>query len=141
MPRRKRRAICTGSIIFKDGGNKATQVLPFSAADSIDPEKLWEYLAAYEEKTGGSVLAIAHNGNVSNGQMFAAETAQRPTDSTGPTPRRACSGKPLYEVTQMKGDGEAHPFLSPTDEFADYGTWDKGDIAGLKTQRGLDAAV
>jgi hypothetical protein len=118
-------------VIFKDGANKAGQVLPFSAADSIDPEKLWEYLAAYEEKTGGSVLAIAHNGNVSNGQMFPIERLNgRRVDRRYAETRMRW--EPLYEVTQMKGDGEAHPFLSPNDEFADYGTWDKGDIAGLK---------
>jgi hypothetical protein len=118
-------------VIFKDGKDKAGQVLPFSTVHSNDPEKLWEYLANYEEKTGGSVLAIAHNGNVSNGQMFPLERL-----NGQPVDRRYAEvhsrWEPLYEVTQMKGDGEAHPFLSPNDEFADYGTWDKGDIAGLK---------
>ena len=118
-------------VIFKDGGDKAGQVLPFSAADSADPEDLWAYLAAYEEKTGGSVLAIAHNGNVSNGQMFPLEGLNGQPIDRGYAETRM-RWEPLYEVTQMKGDGEAHPFLSPNDEFADYGTWDKGDIAGLK---------
>ncbi len=118
-------------IIFKDGANKVGRVLPFSTAHSNDPEKLWEYLADYEEKTGGSVLAIAHNGNVSNGQMFPLVRLNgQPIDTAYAETRRRW--EPLYEVTQMKGDGEAHPFLSPDDEFADYGTWDKGDIAGLK---------
>ena len=48
--------------------------------------------------------------------------------------RRELRWEPIYEVTQIKGDGEAHPMLSPTDEFADYGTWDKGDIAGFKAK-------
>ena len=118
-------------VIFKDGGDKVGQVLPFSAADSPDPEALWEYLAAYEETTGGSVLAIAHNGNVSNGQMFSLDRlGGQPIDRAYAETRSRW--EPLYEVTQMKGDGEAHPFLSPDDEFADYGTWDKGDIAGAK---------
>ena len=118
-------------VIFKDGADKAGQVLPFSTVDSNDPEALWGYLAAYEEKTGGSVLAIAHNGNVSNGQMFPIERLNgQPIDRAYAETRRRW--EPLYEVTQMKGDGETHPLLSPEDEFANYGTWDKGDIAGLK---------
>lgn len=121
-------------VIFKDGAEKAGQVLPFSAADSIDPEKLWEYMAAYEEKTGGSVLAIAHNGNVSNGQMFPLVRLNGKAIDQAYAETRS-RWEPLYEVTQMKGDGEAHPFLSPGDEFADYGTWDKGDIAGLKPKK------
>jgi hypothetical protein len=118
-------------VIFKDGPDKAGQVLPFSAFDSIDPEDLWAYMRSYEEATGGTALAIAHNGNVSNGQMFPITRLNgEPIDAEYAATRMRY--EPLYEVTQMKGDGETHPFLSPDDEFADYGTWDKGDIAGLK---------
>jgi hypothetical protein len=121
-------------VIFKDGADKVSQVVPFTTVDSNDPERLWDYLAGYEEKTGGSVLAIAHNGNVSNGQMFPVERMNgEPIDRSYAETRSRW--EPLYEVTQMKGDGEAHPFLSPDDEFADYGTWDKGDIAGLKPKQ------
>ncbi len=121
-------------VIFKDGKDKAGQVLPYSTVDSNDPEKLWEYLANYEDKTGGSVLAIAHNGNTSNGQMFPLKRLNgKDIDRRYAEARRRW--EPLYEATQMKGDGEAHPFLSPNDEFADYGTWDKGDIAGLKPKK------
>jgi hypothetical protein len=107
-----------------------SEVVPFSTFDSIDPEGLWEYMARYEESTGGSVLAIAHNGNVSNGQMFSVERLNgEPVDRSYAETRARF--EPLYEVTQIKGDGEAHPMLSPNDEFADYGTWDKSDIVGL----------
>jgi len=68
------------------------------------------------------VLAIPHNGNLSSGMMFA------PIDYDGNPitadyARTRSRWEPLYEVTQYKGDGEAHPILSPTDEFADYETW------------------
>jgi hypothetical protein len=118
-------------IIFKDGAERAKQVLPFSTFDSYDPEDLWDYMASYEAATGGTVLAIAHNGNVSNGLMFPVERLNgQPVDRQYAETR--IRFEPLYEVTQIKGDGEAHPFLSPNDEFADYGTWDKSDIAGFR---------
>jgi hypothetical protein len=118
-------------VIFKDDGDKPARVLPFSTFDSYDPERLWEYMAAYEEKTGGTVLAIPHNGNLSNGLMFSVERLNgEPIDRAYAETRMRW--EPLYEVTQIKGDGEAHPKLSPTDEWADYGTWDKADIAGFK---------
>ena len=118
-------------VIFKDGRDRVEKVLPFTTFDSIDPEALWDYMASYEESTGGSVLAIAHNGNVSNGQMFPVNRLNgQPVDREYVETRSRF--EPLYEVTQIKGDGEAHPFLSPNDEFADYGTWDKSDIAGFK---------
>jgi hypothetical protein len=117
-------------VVFKDGREKVAQVVPFSTFDSIDPEDLWAYMLKYEEATGGSVLAIAHNGNVSNGQMFSVERLNgQPVDRSYAEAR--IRFEPLYEVTQIKGDGEAHPLLSPNDEFADYGTWDKSDIAGF----------
>ena len=118
-------------VVFKDGREKAGRILPFSTFDSYDPEDLWDYMAGYEEATGGSVLAIAHNGNVSNGLMFPVERLNgEPVDRRYAEMRNRF--EPLYEVTQIKGDGEAHPLLSPDDEFADYGTWDKSDIAGFK---------
>jgi hypothetical protein len=56
-------------VIFKDGADKAGQVVPFSSFDSADPEDLWANLENYETKTGGRVLAIPHNSNLSNGLM------------------------------------------------------------------------
>jgi hypothetical protein len=120
-------------VVFKDGGSKAGRVLPFSTFDSYDPENLWKYMADYEEQTGGSVLALAHNGNLSNGLMFNPERLNgMPIDADYAKTRMRW--EPIYEVTQIKGDGEAHPLLSPDDEFADYGTWDKADIAGFKAK-------
>jgi hypothetical protein len=120
-------------VIFKDGADKAKQVLPFGLYDSVDPEDLWKYMSNYEESTGGSVLAIAHNGNLSNGLMFPVERLNGRAINREYAETRA-RFEPLYEVTQIKGDGEAHPSLSPNDEFADYGTWDKADIAGLNAK-------
>lgn len=117
-------------VIFKDDADKAKQVLPFSMFDSYDPEDLWTYMEDYEKKTGGSILAIPHNGNLSNGLMFATERLNgKPIDKT--YAERRIKWEPIYEITQIKGDGEAHPLVSPNDEFADYGTWDLADIAGL----------
>jgi hypothetical protein len=88
----------------------------------------YEWTARYEDKTGGQLLAIPHNGNLSNGLMFddVTFTARKRLDRD--YAERRARWEPVYEVTQMKGDGEAHPLLSPDDEFADYGTWDKGSF-------------
>lgn len=118
-------------VIMRDDGDKASEVVPFAAYDSDDPEDLWAWMARYEEKTGGSVLAIPHNGNLSNGVMFATETLSGKRIDAQYAKARA-KWEPLYEVTQMKGDGEAHPLLSPDDEFADYENWDRGNWAGEK---------
>jgi hypothetical protein len=115
------------NVIFRDGKEEADQILPMSNYDSSDPEDLWAWMAAYEQKTGGRVLAIPHNGNLSNGLMFDDVTLSGKKLDRDYAERRM-RWEPVYEVTQMKGDGEAHPALSPDDEFADYGTWDKGSF-------------
>jgi hypothetical protein len=101
--------------------------VPFSQYDSFDPEDLWNWMQAYEEKTGGRLLAIPHNGNLSNGLMFD-DVTYTGKPLTKDYALRRQKWEPVYEVTQMKGDGEAHPSLSPTDEFADYETWDKASF-------------
>lgn len=114
-------------VIYRDNGDKAGAVLPYTNEDSSDPEDLWKALAAYEEKTGGQVLAIPHNGNLSNGIMFDVETISgKPFTKEYAAARQRW--EPLYETTQIKGDGETHPFLSKNDEFADYETWDLGNL-------------
>jgi len=116
-------------VIFRDNANRANQVVPFSSIDSPDAEELWKYLADYEAKTGGQVLAIPHNGNGSNGLMFSDKTfTGKPLSNAYAKTRMRW--EPLYEVTQIKGDGEAHPKLSPNDEFADFENWDKGSLDG-----------
>ena len=117
------------NVLYRDGGDKAGQVFPFTANDSLNPQDLWAWMQRYENETGGRVLALAHNGNLSNGQMFPVETNPNTgaaIDADYVTTR--ARWEPLYEVTQIKGDGEAHPYLSPEDEFADFETWDRGNV-------------
>ncbi len=105
------------NVIFADGPERTRQVVPFSALDSSDPEDLWAYLNDYEERSGGQAIAIPHNGNLSGNRMFAL-TTRRGEPLTETYARRRSRFEPLYEVTQIKGHGETHPLLSPTDEFA-----------------------
>ena len=115
-------------VVFKDGADKVGQLPPFSGQDSLDPRDLWQALERYEEVTGGEVMAIPHNGNLSNGMMFPNQMVDGKPISKEYAETRA-RWEPLYEVTQVKGDGEVHPFLSPNDEFADYENWDWDNIA------------
>ena len=119
------------NVIFRDNGDRARLVVPYTTQapiGSTDPLDLYKYLEAYEEKTNGSVMAFAHNGNLSNGIMFPmdAQYTGRKLDKFYVEQR--AKWERMYEVTQIKGDGEAHPLLSPDDEFADYGTWDVGNL-------------
>ncbi len=114
------------NVIFRDGPLRVKQIVPFSAFDSPEPEPLWDFMAAYEAKTGGQVLAIPHNPNISNGRTFA-ETMSNGKRLTREYAEKRARWEPLLEVTQAKGDSEAHPFLSTEDEFADFETWDFGN--------------
>jgi hypothetical protein len=118
-------------VVFRDGADKARQVEPYTTVKPLgsdDPKDLWKVLQAYEDKTGGNVLAIAHNGNLSNGIMFPEIDSFTGKPITREYAQTRAKWEHLYEVTQMKGDGEAHPFLSPADEFADYEKWDKFNL-------------
>lgn len=117
-------------VIFRDGSDKTSQVTPFSQYDSVDPEDLWANLKDYEEKTGGKVLAIPHNGNLSNGLMFDPEKTYGGEPLTETYVKTRGYFEPLYEATQQKGDGETHPLLSPDDAFADFETLDAANLNG-----------
>jgi hypothetical protein len=121
------------NILFRDDKSKADQIFPISYYDTGDPEKLWDWMEAYEKKTGGRMLAIPHNGNLSSGLMFDDVTfSKKPLDKAYAL--RRSKWEPVYETTQPKGDGETHPSLSPSDEFADFERWDKAGLgAAMKT--------
>jgi hypothetical protein len=118
------------NVLYRGDAAQARRLLPFTAAESVDPQDLWKWMQRYEELTGSAVLALAHNGNLSNGQMFPVETNPNTGAAidAGYVETRS-RWEPLYEVTQIKGDGETHPKLSPEDEFADFETWDRGNVS------------
>ncbi|MHC4711892.1 MAG: DUF3604 domain-containing protein [Planctomycetota bacterium] len=110
-------------IFIREGADKGTQFVPFSLIDSDRPEDLWRWLDTTSKKTGANFVAITHNSNISKGLMF------NIFDSDGNPisaeyARERMRWEPVAEITQIKGDSEAHPALSPTDEFADYETYD-----------------
>jgi hypothetical protein len=117
------------NVLYRDGSSLARQLLPYTTSESFNPEDLWDWMETYEEKTGGQVLALAHNGNLSNGIMFPVETNPATGEAlSGDYAKLRAKWEPLYEVTQIKGDGETHPFLSPNDEFSNYELWQKGNL-------------
>ncbi|TGD74261.1 DUF3604 domain-containing protein [Mangrovimicrobium sediminis] len=119
------------NVIFRGDGAEARKTLPFSQFDSQNPEDLWRALDTFSRETGAQVLAIPHNGNLSNGRLFSVQNFDGTPLSKDLAAMRART-EPLMEVTQIKGDGEAHPFLSPDDEFADFETWDAANLNGTE---------
>ena len=121
------------NVLFRGGKKVTSQVLPYSRFDSSDPQDLWKYLKDYEEKTGGQVLAIPHNANLSGGFTFQTKTLKGEVFTQDYATERS-RWEPIVEITQRKGDGETHPLVSPTDDFADYEThiWSKKGGATLK---------
>ena len=116
-------------VLFEDGADKTSRTMPYSLFDSEDPRDLWAYMATYEEKLGGRVFALPHNGNLSNGKMFSGKTFSGEAMDRDYAEQRS-RWEPLHEMTQIKGDEETHPLLSPDDEFADFERWDVANLAG-----------
>ncbi|MCP4381514.1 MAG: DUF3604 domain-containing protein, partial [Hyphomicrobiales bacterium] len=119
------------NVILRDNADRARMVQPLTTQPPIgttDPLDLYKWLETYEESTRGKAFSIAHNGNLSNGWMFPTEKtfAGGNVDENYVTQRGRW--EPSYEITQIKGDGETHPVLSPEDEFADYENWDVGNL-------------
>jgi len=117
------------NILFRDGKARADQVFPFSAWNSEDPEKLWAWMESYEQKTGGKLLAIAHNANLSNGRMFeTVDFAGKPLSKD--YAERRSRWEALQEIVQTKGASESHPLISPNDELLDFGVagWEYGNL-------------
>jgi hypothetical protein len=122
------------NVIFRGDASVANRTVPFSQFDSKNPEALWKHLAEFEKRTGAEVLAIPHNGNLSNGRMFTVETFDGKPLTRELAVMRA-RYEPLIEATQIKGDGESHPFLSPNDEFAGYEIWDRSNLNGTELKK------
>ena len=122
------------NVIFRGDAGVANRTVPVSQYDSKNPEMLWKHLAEFEKQTGGEVLAIPHNGNLSNGRMFTVETFDGKPLTQELAAMRA-RYEPLIEATQIKGDGESHPFLSPNDEFAGYEVWDRSNLNGTELKK------
>ena len=119
------------NVILRDGAMRAKQVVPLTTQPPYgtqDPMDLYKWLEDYESKTNGQALALAHNGNLSNGWMFPIDKTYFGNKVDKDYVEQRAKWEPLYEVTQITGDGEAHPLLSPNDEFADYENWDKGNL-------------
>lgn len=120
------------NVIFRDGPERAGQIVPYTTTPpmgSPNPRDLWTWMQNYEDATGGEVTAIPHNGNLSNGMMFALQDDFNNGEPYDPAYAAAREKfERLYEITQLKGDGETHPLLSPTDEFAEYERWDWGNL-------------
>ena len=125
------------NVIYRDGKKVADQVLPMTTFTSENPEDLWKWMADWEKKTGGQLLAIPHNGNLSNGRMFELQMFMG-----GPMTKEWAEQRqkyePLFEAVQMKGQSESHPSLSTTDEFAvGYELWDRGNLALVPKKPGM----
>ena len=119
------------TVVFRDGSAQTKEVIPFTEFDSADPEDLWKYMADYEKKTTGHMLAVEHNPNLSCGQMFAPKTwTGKPFDKKYAETRARFDR--LVEASQCKGDSETTTQLSPNDQFADFDVrWNKTNIFGL----------
>ena len=107
------------NILFLGSPDQTKSILPFSAYHSNDPNDLWDFMAQYKSETGGDVISIPHNSNLSRGQMFKNETFDGDRLSYSYIKTRA-EFEPVIEITQYKGDSETHPLISPSDDYADY---------------------
>ncbi len=139
-------------VFTPDAADKSAQYIPYNAFDSDRPEDLWAWLEKTSARVQTDFIAIPHNANISGGLMFDdIDSKGRPLSTE--YARTRMRWEPVIEATQIKGDSEAHPGLSPNDEFADFETYghlleasgstgtaapDAGDYARSALKRGLE---
>lgn len=110
-------------IVFTpDSAEQSKQFVPYGSDQSQYPEDLWNWLEETQARTGSRFVAIPHNSNISKGFMYA-ETTLKGEEITPEYAKRRLKWEPVSEITQIKGDSETHPRLSPDDEFADFETY------------------
>ena len=122
------------NVLFREGREPTVRVLPFSRFDSDDPEDLWRHLEDYEQRFGARALTIPHNANLSGGAMFKPLTFAGSPMTTDYAARRA-HFEPIVEATQIKGDSETHPLISPDDRFADFERWSTRPVVSTDPER------
>ncbi len=105
------------NVIFKGNGNRIPSV-PYSRANSNDPEGLWKWMDRIRED-GIESLAIPHNSNGSDGFMFALKDSYG-NPLTKEYAELRMRNEPIVEITQVKGTSDTHPALSTNDEWADF---------------------
>ena len=98
----------------------AKNFVPFGSHQSNYPEDLWAWLDQTAAATGADFVAIPHNSNISKGYMFPAEERLRGTPIDAAWVKQRAKWETVVEATQIKGDSETHPTLSPDDPFADF---------------------
>ena len=138
-------------VFTSSGADVAQQFTPFSSSTSSYPEDLWKWLEETSEATGADFVAIPHNSNISRGYMFPAEKRLRDTPIDRDWIELRAKWETVVEATQVKGDSETDPAVSPQDRFADFETyphyispnsipWDpgEGDFVRSALRRGLE---
>ena len=108
------------NVIFNSSN---APIRPWTRIDSLNPEDLWTWMDSLRDK-GVDSLAMPHNSNGSNGQMFEVETFRGNPISIEYAEKRM-RNEPVVEMTQVKGTSDTHPLLSPDDEWADFEIMDK----------------
>ena len=138
-------------VFIREDKSTGEKFIPYTSLTSDRPEDLWGWLDKTALETGASFIAIPHNSNISQGLMFN-DVDSNGNPITAQYARTRMRWEPVAEVTQIKGDSETHPDLSPNDEFADYETYehiiamegvehkgaDTGDYARTALMRGLE---
>ena len=116
-------------VFMNEGAEQARQLVPFSALDGPRPEELWSWLEETSSRVGTDFIAIPHSPNLSGGLMYPAVDSEG-LPITSAYAQTRMRWEPLAEVTQIKGDSETHPTLSPDDEFADFETYPRKSEQG-----------